>query len=603
MAAVARIPDAVKQEILARTDLAGLVRETVELRRSGSSFVGLCPFHAEKTPSFHVQPGRRIFHCFGCGIGGDAFSYVMERDGLTFPEALRVLGARVGVRVEEHALSPAQAEDERRRNDQRAWVLQANELACALWERCLAGPEGAVARAYLERRGLRPDSVALHRIGYAPDSWDGLVAEAARHKVPERVLVEAGLARTRNSGGCYDAFRDRVITPVFDVHGRVIAFSGRALSDEEGIAKYINSSETPIYRKGDNLFGLRTARKAIRLAGHAILVEGNFDVLSLQQEGFPETVAPLGTALTVEQLKLVRRFTEKVYLCYDGDRAGRAAAMKAAPLVVQAELDARLVRLPDRQDPDSFVRERGAEALRGLIKQAVPLLEARVYAAAPPRGAPIEARLQAWEELKPILRAVRHPIARDHYLALAAEALELDEQRIRRYSPQPVRTVEQASVVSSPGAPSPPAKPTGKPDHAARLLLGLLLDFPALVPQAERADILDAVREPPVRAALSLLFLLTEEEGLVDSTRLLGALETGGAATVREALAAPEAPLDEETGAQALQDVLLRLQRRRLAPERGASRAMREQVVVGDEAAIQALLEQRTRRAKERHGL
>jgi len=599
MGAVARIPDSVKQDILARTDLVALVRETVELRRSGSSFVGLCPFHAEKTPSFHVQPTRRIFHCFGCGVGGDAFSYVMERDGLTFPEVLRVLGARVGVRVEEFELTPAQAEEERRRQDQRSWTLQANEMACVYWERCLAAPDGQLAREYVQRRGLVSETVALNRIGYAPDSWDGLVNEASRRRIPERVLLQAGLARARSSGGCYDAFRDRIVTPVFDVHGRVVAFSARALSDEEGVAKYINSSETPVYRKGECLFGIRSARTAMRRAGHGVLVEGNFDVLSLQQAGVAETVAPLGTALTLDQLKLLRRFTSKVYFCYDGDRAGKAAAMKAAPLVVQAELDARLVRLPDGEDPDSFVRSQGVEELRKLIKQAVPLIQARIYAVAPGRGAPVEARLQAWEELKPILAAVRHPIARDHYLALASEALELDEARIRRYSRQSVRSVEQASAAPSQRAPVP----TGRPDPTARLLLGLLLDFPSFVPQAERADVLTAVREPPVLRALSQLVVLTEEEGPVDATRLLGALEGPDGEVVRQILAAPGAPLSEDEGADALEDVLQRLRRRGLAPERGASRAMRELQTAGDEEAIRALLRQRESRAKERHGL
>jgi len=594
----------VKTEIVARTDIVALVRETVELRRSGASFLGLCPFHAEKTPSFNVHPGRQIFHCFGCGKGGDAIAFLMERDGLTFPEALTLLAGRVGVLIEEQQLSPAQEEEERRRRDQRSWMLQVNELACSFWEAQLAGPQGQGARAYLERRGISPETITGHRVGYAPDSWDALTSFLSQRRIPERVGVEAGLLKPRSGSGVYDAFRDRVITPVFDLHGRVVAFSGRLLEDRPDTAKYINSPETPLFRKGSSLFGIREARTGIRQAGRALLVEGNFDLLSLHQAGFLEAVAPLGTALTREQLRLIARFSEQLLICYDGDRAGREAALKAALPVAEAGLDARVVRLPDGDDPDSFLRREGADAFRTQLARAVPLIEERIRSAAPRRGAPVEARLQALEELLPVLRAVLHPLAREHYLSYCSEALELDEARIRSYIQRPVQPVERPSGPVA--MPAEGSRQTSAPssDAVGRSLLELLVDFPELAPVAARADVLETLPDERLRRAVATLYRLFEEEGPPTANQLLEALEAPeDRAELRRILAASRSNVSREQARERLDLTLTRLYQRRYRTARSEKVALRSAAAEGDDEQIKALLAQRERRQREKLNL
>ena len=616
---MARIPDAVKAEILARSDIVALIRESEELRRSGSGFVCLCPFHPEKTPSFHVNPGRQIFHCFGCGKGGDAFTWLMEREGMTFPEAARELGRRVGVEVRERILSSEEAEQERRRSETREWVARANELACSFWEQALWSPQGENARAYLEGRGLKEETIRAHRVGYAPGSWDALTSHLAEQRVPERFLAETGLVQPRKQGGFYDRFRDRVITPVFDLRGRVVAASGRLLDPQAEAAKYINSPETVLFRKGRSLFGLHAARSIIRQRGHAILVEGNFDLLTLHQEGYSQTVAPLGTALTEEQVRLIRRFTARVYLCYDGDRAGRQSAMKTVELWARAEFDARLVELPDGEDPDSFLRSQGSHAFDELLKRATSLVDARIRSMAPPPGAPIEERVQAWEGLAPVLGAIPREPVRSEYLRLAAEALLLDEQWIRAYIKRFVRgdvrdgglgsgrlagrreeTHLSARRLLESGS-GRAAACREETDFSARRLLELLVDFPDLIARAARAAILDALPEQSVKEALRVLFRLSEEEGPPTPPRLLACIEDPKQRLeLQELLASGGVSFTADNAAEALEEIISTLKRRGLGPSSFADAAMRRAVSKGDEASVRAMLMDRQQRARER---
>ncbi len=588
-----RIPDSVKQDILARTDIVSLVRETVQLRKSGASFVGLCPFHAEKTPSFHVHPGRQIFHCFGCGRGGDAFAFVMERDGLTFPEAVRVLGERVGVVVEE--TTPEQDEAERRRRDQRDWLLRVNELACRFWEQALWSREGEAARRYLDGRGITRETAESHRLGYAVDSWQGLVEHLRSHRVPDRIILDAGLARMGRKGP-YDWFRGRIVTPVMDLHGRVIGFSGRILDPDASPAKYVNSPETILFRKGASLFGLHLAKQAMRESG-AIIVEGNFDLLRLHQEGFWSAVAPMGTALTGEQVSMVRRFTDRVWLCYDGDQAGRKAALAAVEVVLEQELDARVILLPDGEDPDSFLARHGAEGFRKAMAGALPIIEALLRSKAPPPGAPVEARVKAFDALLPVLKRIRNPMTRDHYLTRTAQLLRLDERRIREYMTRPVRRQADGHVGLD--------RTRAGADQSGRLLLEFLVDHPEEVPRVARMDdVLDVLPEHPAKEALMLLFRLAEEEGPPTAARLLAELPADSPlrSYVQTILARPV--LGGSPPAGTLDDILRNLRRRKLAREpatlKEELRLARER---GDEARVKELLARRLSLAREKEDL
>jgi DNA primase len=372
-----------------RADIASVVGETVKLVRRGRSLLGLCPFHKEKTPSFHVNPENGFYYCFGCHEKGDAIGFVMKTEGLDFTEAVRVLADRLGIQIDERDASQYAAQRAARKASQDLYDV--NGIAAAFFEEQLRVHSTArVAREELARRELRSsaptdlvaDALQSFRVGYAPSGWDALTSHLARLGVSPVAAESLGLLVPRKgSSGYYDRFRNRLMFAVLDSQGRVVAFSGRVLPDPETgqvdkeTGKYINSPESPIYRKGEIVFGLYQARQAIREADQALVVEGNFDVVSLHARGIRNVVAPLGTAFTSAQARLIRRFTQRVILLFDGDNAGRQAAKKSKEPCKEAGLDARVGKLPEGMDPDDFVRKDGKEAIDRLVSSSVGMLE------------------------------------------------------------------------------------------------------------------------------------------------------------------------------------------------------------------------------------
>jgi DNA primase len=377
-----------------RVEIVAIVSETVKLTRKGRSYVGLCPFHKEKSPSFNVNAERGFFYCFGCKEKGSAFDFVMKAEGLTFPEAVRRLAEHAGITIEETATvaERREADAARRAIDD---LYAVNQLAAHWFERQLREhPASKIAWDELARRGLSAasgasadgtraeDALQAFRLGYAPVGWDGLTQFLVQQGVSPVTAVKVGLIAPRKNGpGHYDWFRHRLLFAIIDPQGRVVGFSGRVLPDPEtGIVdkqspKYINSPESPIYQKGQTLFGLYQARHAIRQQGEAILVEGNFDVVSLHARGISNVVAPLGTAFTAAQAKLIRRYSPVVTLLFDGDTAGKKATREARETCHGSGLVAKVAILPGAKDPDDFVRENGAEALRAAVKASRGILE------------------------------------------------------------------------------------------------------------------------------------------------------------------------------------------------------------------------------------
>ena len=344
-----------------RIDIVELIGESVQLRRAGKSFRGLCPFHAEKTPSFYVSSERQTYHCFGCGRGGDLFSFVMEKEGMTFPEALALLADRAGVTLE-------RPDGRRGRSKGTAGAM---EKALAFFRRSLAGPQGESARRYLERRGISVADAATFELGWAPPSWDSLKRELDASGIPAGDAMAAGLLAGEGTR-VYDRFRGRVIFPIRDLQGRLVAFGGR-LVDGEG-AKYINSPEGELYSKRRTLYLLNAAKSPIREKGRSILVEGYMDAIKLHMAGFPEAVASLGTALAGEQADLLKRFADQCLICYDSDAAGQEATIRGMYTLQKSGLDIRVVVLPKGKDPDDVVSAPGGrEHFLGLIKGAEPL--------------------------------------------------------------------------------------------------------------------------------------------------------------------------------------------------------------------------------------
>lgn len=368
---IGSIPDDKIQQMRDGFNIFELVSRYVPLKRSGANYVGLCPFHAEKSPSFSVNTGRQIFKCFGCGVGGDVFEFLMRIEGLNFPEAAQRIAGEMGIDIEERKLS---AEEDRRRQE-REKLQRVNAIAAEFFHRqLLDSPEAEGCRQYLNKRGYGRTSAAEYQLGYAPDSWDALIKHLRQQGVDLGAARTLGLIRSRDKGeGDYDLFRGRLIFPIHDLSGRIVAFGGRILGD--GQPKYINSPESPIYHKGQILFGLYGARQAIRQASEVIVVEGYFDQLALARAGVSNAVATCGTALTTEHAQLIKRYAKRALLLFDNDKAGRVATFKSMDLLLPSGLETSVVELEAGEDPDSFLQKRGKEAFAERQAAARPVIE------------------------------------------------------------------------------------------------------------------------------------------------------------------------------------------------------------------------------------
>ncbi len=424
-------------EVRERSDIVELVSQYVTLKRSGANYLGLCPFHTEKTPSFNVNAARQFFHCFGCGVGGDVFAFLMKIEGLSFPDAVRRLAERAGIELEERRLSP----EEERRQEERERLFRINEAAAAYYHRLLMEhPAGTPARAYMRKRGYGRKAAQEYRIGYALDSWEGLKLHLEEQKCSAADAGTLGLIRPgKKDRGDYDLFRGRLIFPISDMSGRIVAFAGRVLDD--GKPKYINSPESPVYHKSQVLFGLYQARQAMRQSGEVILVEGYFDQLALYRAGFPQVVATCGTALTVEHARILKRYVQRVLLLFDQDEAGRQATFKAMAVLQQEGLPAAVVTLPGGEDPDSFVGRFGPGALAERLEALQPAMEVFMHDCL--AGAlSVEEKAHAAEQVLAQLRNLSSPLERDLYLKelarLSGIGLEVLKNK-QQAAPQPAR--------------------------------------------------------------------------------------------------------------------------------------------------------------------
>lgn len=361
------IPPAILEQIRAASDIVDVIGAVVPLKRAGANFVGLCPFHREKTPSFNVNPHRQIFHCFGCHKGGDVFTFVREYENLSFMEAAKRLADRASIRLElQNRVGDPQA------FHLKEVLLQMHEQIAQRWQNALANDAaGQMARDYLARRGVSEEAVKLFRLGYAPEEWDDTVNWARSKGYDPGLVEQAGLiVRKNDSDRYYDRFRGRLMFPICDEQGRIIGFSGRVLSGDEKTAKYVNSPETPIFRKGKVLYGLDKAKKAILDLEFVVVCEGQLDTITCHSHAMRAVVAPQGTALTAEQARILRRYTDDIVLCFDGDAAGRRAASHAFDELIASGISFRVASIPPPDDPDSYIKKFGRDAFAKLIREA-----------------------------------------------------------------------------------------------------------------------------------------------------------------------------------------------------------------------------------------
>jgi len=566
-----RIRDEAIRTVRERASLSEVVSDVIALRRRGRSAVGLCPFHAEKTPSFTVSEDRGFFHCFGCGEHGDVFGFVMKTQSLTFPEAVRRVADRFGVSLPEEAGEPA-----RRREP----LTAANAAAAAFFQAELRGSGGGRARAYLRERGLTEEVIERFGLGWAPGAGEALARHLRTKGVPLEDALTAGLVMRRDrpdgAGGVLDRFRERIMFPITDTSGKVIAFGGRILPGRpaggEPPPKYLNSAESPVFRKGHTLYGLALARDAIRKADRAIVVEGYLDLIALAQAGIGEVVAPLGTALTAEQLRLLRRFTETVIACFDGDLAGRRAAARSFPVFLEAGLWGRGAFLPAGEDPDTFVRAQGRVALEGVLAAAEPLVEAFVGELAGPKAEAVGRYAQAAREVARLLKRVREPHEFDVLVRLAAQRLGVREETLR-----------------SEGAPG--GAPAAAPDEphapgAEATLVELMAEDATLAERVAACGIIAEFQHPEWRRTAEALARGEE----TDRMAVVQSLPRGMRDRLARRLLAerPDAAAERD---RALADCIAKIRRR---GQRGEERRLRDEIRTaearGDAAAVEAAM-------------
>ncbi len=524
---MATYPSALLDDIRAGVDIVDLVGRFVNLKKAGVNWKGLCPFHAEKTPSFMVNPKKGIFHCFGCGVGGDVFGFLMRQDRLSFPEAVRALARQAGVSLPDDRSGGTG-------DSGREELLRVMELASQFYREMLGNPAGERAREYLERRGIDPEVARRFGLGYAPDAWEALTGFMRTEHVTDEPLVTAGLAIARDTrAGVYDRFRGRLMFPIHDAQGRVVAFGGRAFGDEQ--PKYLNSPETPLYTKGNLLYAVDLARDTMRERRRALLVEGYVDCLMAHQHGFTETVAALGTAFTPAQLRLLHRYTSEVVTFFDADAAGQKAAERAEELLEPTDagatwgvnrsgsfdssgaLKVKVALLPAGHDPDTFLRESGAPAFEERIGAARSLLAYALDRAIGDTTSGARARTHGFARAALLLAKVNDAeeaamLSREAAVKLGVDPTQLwiESQRLQAALRRPTTPAVAASPRPGPAVPD---------RDLVTLLLRALDGRQALLPMIEDADIeheplraiVEALRRRPDATAESLMVELADE--------------------------------------------------------------------------------------------
>jgi DNA primase len=578
-----------------------VIKRHVELKRAGTgSYMGLCPFHVEKTASFHVHEPRQFFHCFGCGEKGDVFTFLTKIEQRSFNEVLRDLARDAGIDLPERNMSPAERQAQADAESERERMLRAVEIATAFFEEQLRTPAGVAARAYVAGRGITDEVAARFRVGYAPSGWDVLQRHLASKQVSAATAEHLGLVGV-NERGRYDFFRDRVMLPVLDRQKRPVGFSSRLLDPEAKDRKYVNSPDSPLFHKKEQLYGFHAALDAIRRDGQAVVVEGNFDVLTLHVAGFNEAVAPMGTALTAEQVTTLGRTADRVVLVFDGDQAGERASQKAVALFVDADVDGRVARLPKGLDPDDFVRREGPEAFKKLLEGARPVVEQFIDDLARGTEATIPDRMRALEEAAVVLARVRNPTARELYVGRLASTLGLSLPQVWRgvRAAAAAPHAPRSAASSAPVATAAPPEPAREPPRAELEALVLLVAKPELIPTPEARRAGELLTDPSV---VRLCRALLETPHLDVPTWL-----DSGPTDVREAVA--RALMDGRF--DAVPDAHVALRRLIQALEVGRIERMEEDhkkelakaQLEGNHEAVRALLARSMELTRIKHGL
>ena len=560
---------AVREQIRNASDIVEVINGYLPLKRAGANFVALCPFHKEKSPSFNVNPQRQIFHCFGCGKGGDVFRFVQEYENIGFMDAVRRLADRAGIKLEFEQGGEADTT-----RDLKARLLEIHDALATRWQQTLATEAaGQIARDYLAKRGVPAEAVKLFRIGAAPEAWDDTVNWARSRNFPLDLVEQAGLIlRKEEASRYYDRFRGRLMFPICDELGRVVGFSGRVLSGDEKTAKYVNSPETPIFRKSKVFFGLDKSKRAIGEAGFAIVCEGQLDLIACFTAGVQNIVAPQGTALTADHTRILKRYTDEVVLCFDSDEAGQNAAVRSLDALLASGLAIRVAVVPAPHDPDSLIREQGVDAFRAVIGRAEGFFDfylgrlCRLHAADTDKG-----RLAILAGMGEAVQKTGNAVLLETYaqktalrLAVPPEAVRKEFQRLsRRAAPVPHAEEEYDPGIEMEGGGD--AEPVSPPSTQELWLLKLLFTDDQLVRVA--AAVLDPawVAHPVVRHILEVRFAADAHDAWDGVAAFLEDLEDEPTRRLISEIAVTGRAIPNP--AQQLQDITVRLRNQALDRE------------------------------------
>lgn len=545
------IPQNVLDQIQDRCDIVEVIQRVVPLKRAGRGFSAPCPFHSEKTPSFTVSPDKQIFHCFGCGAGGNVFSFVMKYDKLTFPEAVRQLAQSAGVIL-------AEDEEFRKKEDSRQPLYLAMQAATDFYRKALASAsKDSPVQQYIAKRRLTDEALSKFKIGYSPDAWDSLLKALARDHGNE-TLVRAGLLLEReNKSGHYDRFRNRMMFPITDLKGRVIGFGARVLDDSQ--PKYVNSPETEIYHKGRVLYGFYEGLEAIRTENRVLLVEGYMDVIGCHAAGVEIATAASGTSLTTEQIRAVKRFTSNVTVLFDADKAGENATLRGLDLLVEENCNVLVASLDAGHDPDSFVREFGAEKFRAAVDAALPLFDYKYQFLTRRHDARrVEGKTRIAQEMLATIRRIPNEVTKHGYLAELSRRLGVSEDalkvELRKASAAP-RAVELAQPQDDRGG--APERPKGPVPAIEKLLLGLLITTPKIWSKGRDRFTIDDFAHEEAKYLAKMIFDAGDWEEIQPS-RILNVVQERETASLLLRQAVHEAEIVEDAD-RAFEDCLRRL--------------------------------------------
>jgi len=545
-------------EIRDRSSILEVISDHVSLKKAGKNFKGLCPFHSEKTPSFMVNEEKQIFHCFGCGEGGDVITFLMKVGHFSFPQSVEELAHRYGVKLPRRELSPGQKKEVVKKDI----LFQINQRASEYFhDLLLRRKEGEEGRKYLSRRGVREEIIQEHRLGYSLDRWDGLVQHLREKKIPLELAWELGLIFPKKKEGWYDAFRGRILFPIFDLHHRVVGFGGRVIRD--GQPKYLNSPDSIIYHKGEILYGLHVAKRYVQEKDQVLLVEGYFDLLTLHQYGLKQSVATLGTALTTQHIRTLKRYTKNLITVFDADPAGVQATLRSLPLFLEEDVVGKAILLPKGEDPDEFLRKGKLKDFEKKVTESIRLIDfffERLMETHDVKS--IEGKVKVAEEGMSLIRRIPGVIQRTFYTKRLAERLDLQEsllQEMLRSSPKDQGKTEKEVKKRFMEKSYP---------RSEEMVVRLMIHHPELISIISEEGIIGEFESPVLQKMAEGLEAIYQRKGRLDLTEALGRLEE----SLRERLgefAFQESGLEGEMRDKILKDCIHQIRRKRLKKDEG----------------------------------